>query len=603
MFGLLGIVSLRDRPLPHEAETAFDGIFRRFEGHPACRVAAQRDQQLVLAVSSPAASDDSFIQRMPDGSVVGLSGRLACDLEQSGNPASFLLDCFRGDQDLDLLHLNGSFAAFCYDSLHGKCTLMTDRLASTPVLYHAGPDLLVFAPDLSSLAGCGLVRKKVDWRGLAGVLSSGNPHDNHTFMRDVRFLRGGEYLQIAGDGKADVGRYWDYHVEPEEDQGEEEYRTRLHQLILECVDRGLQRSANPALLLSGGFDSKVLLGACLELGKTVTVASYTHRDIRGTDFDCARRLAKATGMPFLPLRYERSEFVEGVETSTPFYSGMRPSINEYGAAEGLRGHTDLALFGDEAFGWKDGVIQSHSNALNLVHIYDLQDHAVLAEVLTPEAFARLEEADRAAKEELLSRTELAPSHDAKDYFYVTERVVRNLLPARVYMRQHGAVWFPWLDAAMLDFMRRLPTKYRVEKRLFRSTARQAFAHVFQHPNSTLSGQLSVLKSARATCLKHPEKVFLRKASPEYPVDRIFRPDAIAARAQAVTQWHAKRALYDRLASPQGPLSAFAHRCLAHALRRSASIAGRRPSLMLPNLLERVIRIRYHVGEVLGLDLD
>lgn len=56
-----------------------------------------------------------------------------------------------------------------------------------------------------------------------------------------------------------------------------------------------------AICTSAGIDSSALVVSALDLGKSVTVVSFSLEDRRSTDFQGARRLAHEFKLPFLPV--------------------------------------------------------------------------------------------------------------------------------------------------------------------------------------------------------------------------------------------------------------------------------------------------------------
>lgn len=71
-------------------------------------------------------------------------------------------------------------------------------------------------------------------------------------------------------------------------------------------------------------------------------------------------------------------------------------------------------------------------------------------------------------------------HDLKDYLYLDQRLCHMLLPWREFHSgRHIQVANPLIDNDILDFMKTVPTKYRLDKRLFRETITSAYTDLFK----------------------------------------------------------------------------------------------------------------------------
>lgn len=378
--------------------------------------------------------------------------------------------------------LNGSYSFAALHESSGTAYVAVDRMATKPIYYKCTTNGFEFSSDLQSFKGGTLNRS-----ALASVLGTGYVNDEDTWVEGVKYLRGGHYLYVDQKGSR-VHQYW-IHRARREDMSEEEARPRLRELLLQAVERRT-RGTGVGLLLSGGYDSRAILGACMELGRTVTLLTYGANLHPGDDPSTAGRLAAISGMPFQVLNYDQLTINEAVRRTTNPFAAMRYPIQEVTGLESMPDNIRTVLMGDEVFGWGMYPMQHKREALYSLRINALQNIPAWKELIAPEAYGTLCEHNRQTQERLIDRGE--PWHGPADQRYhliVTEALPRNLMMGRLFMSQLAEVANPWLDSNIMDFMLRVPIQMLSKKRLFVRTAEQMSPALFrvEAGNSRLSG--------------------------------------------------------------------------------------------------------------------
>ena len=113
-------------------------------------------------------------------------------------------------------HLRGDFAIAVWDAAQRRGVLARDRAGVKPLYYAVADDLLVFASDLKSLLGSGLLEPRVDPESVYLFLTFGYVPGPRTLLQGVSKVLPGERLTI-GDGVVANGAYWE-HPKPSEPQ-------------------------------------------------------------------------------------------------------------------------------------------------------------------------------------------------------------------------------------------------------------------------------------------------------------------------------------------------------------------------------------------------
>jgi hypothetical protein len=272
-------------------------------------------------------------------------------------------------------------------------------------------------------------------------------------------------------------------LSPQQERTDAEAQKELTALLVQAVDRRTQ-TGEIGLLLSGGADSRAILGCCMQLGRKVTCFSYATEERRGNDYDIARQVAKLAGYPFVSLKYSPADVQSSIEETASYFDGMRHPLQEVGALNQLRGQVSHLLLGDECFGWVDTVINNREQMFYTVGVNRFERFKSWKDTVREEIYKNLLEADAAALEVLEGKCDLPNLHDQKDYYYATERLPRNVLPGRQFINSFAEVMNPWLDKDVVCFNQSLTTRQRRGKALFLFTCRKAFSDLFGIPLST-----------------------------------------------------------------------------------------------------------------------
>jgi len=419
---------------------------------------------------------------------------------------AFLLEgTVESHNELEPAVLNGSFRIFIQQPRSRRIYIAVDRLASRPLLYRIEGARIRFASTLSAFPS----PHPLNTAAFAAMLSSGFLYGDDTWIDGVRWLPGGTMLLVE-DRSWRIERYWDYKLLPDEETDEPALRSRLAELLITAVERRTRRCPNLGLLLSGGYDSRAILGCCMRLGRKVTCLSWSAVERGGDDLSVARELSRRAGVSFRQLSYEPIEIREAITKTVAPFDGMRYPIQEANAFVSLRNVVTHILVGDEAFGWNATPISSEDESLYTVGIRRLRRQACWQKFLQPRLRDSLCAASDASLARLYTKTAHIPDlHDKKDYLYVTERLPRNVLPGRLFLDKYAEVLNPWLDNDIMDFVARLPRRHRLGKALFRATVRQTFPELFAVPMANT--RLSIERFLPTTPGARTEELFLWSA--------------------------------------------------------------------------------------------
>lgn len=230
--------------------------------------------------------------------------------------------------------LDGPFAALVIDLHRGSGAVVTDLFAWIPVFAAEVDGGLVMGTHVDAVAA--VARAEVDPVSAAELVAHLTITWPHTLYHGVEQVATGTERRFGPGGWADAGRvYW----RPEERcpyRTVDEAAEALRDALVRDVAAAVEGRASVGLLLSGGEDSRAVLGA---LPKGVSVTGFTYADEENREVRSARRVARAYGAGFVFGRREPDHYLRGMEP----VAALMGSQNEYTDAHGYGLHTRLGL--------------------------------------------------------------------------------------------------------------------------------------------------------------------------------------------------------------------------------------------------------------------
>ena len=490
MPGLFGVVrvSAQSAPPEHLSE-----IFGRMAG-----LLAHTEEDLIQRWSAP---DHLLIGRVGASHLHHVPWPAQAD---SGDlPRSFVAGVLhdgnvtaQGNRDappaLNPSTMRGFYCLAQYDPPR-RFLLAADRCASFPLYYAQVGGLLLFAPEVRALLALPALQPDLDLGAAATLVSCGHLLGDQTLVSTVRRLRGGEAL-VVEDGECDRRVYWRFA--PGSRSGGEsdlELEVELGRLVRASTRRHLGDPEKTAIFLSGGADSRGILGAALEAvggeGELLHTVSWGVSEGRpDSDVSIAGRIARATNVNhrFLPRstdeygrHFLRANALIGSASDVAAYHPL-----EYTFMEDLRSSGfERALRGDETFGW---LAPAHTiaEALKKVKLHRIGDDRHLRDFIRVEHYDELRTASEAVFANAAEEVSGSEPNDALDILYFTHRLQGYLNTASYYklcwLDQRNIL----LDDEILDFVELIPARLRADKLLYRRAMARAFPQLWQLPFAT-----------------------------------------------------------------------------------------------------------------------
>jgi asparagine synthase (glutamine-hydrolysing) len=173
-------------------------------------------------------------------------------------------------------HLSGMFAFCLYDTLKKKVYIVRDFYGIRPLFYMKRNDTFYFASEIKAFLELPFFKGTLDYEAIYHFLSLAYIPGEHTPFKEIRELDGGHLIEIdLLTHSLKEKEYYTLSYPVNYDMSEKDASKRVHDLLLDSVERNLISDAPLGLTLSGGLDTSTILALTKELGKSTTLHTYS----------------------------------------------------------------------------------------------------------------------------------------------------------------------------------------------------------------------------------------------------------------------------------------------------------------------------------------
>ncbi len=397
---------------------------------------------------------------------------------------SALLNAFEHDRQQVLPRLNGVFALTYVDTTNGGVTVANDRYGFMPIYYYHDQHRFVFASETKAILRV-IDQRDMDWEACADFFYAGSMIGSKTLFKGIHALEPGETLDYR-DQQLHKSKYYDFRKTPVM-RPEDVSTTRLAALFTEAVRRRIDQNKPNTVLLSGGFDSRLILGTLHTLQVKPKIVTLEHANEKGgADGQYAAQIAQELGLE-CDFRPSRKDFLSSGSSLEVFYilDGMIPTwrlfIGEvYQELDvGLGAVWEGVGLGSALGGSHQGSADPQENLAKMLGERKMY-RWLLRTILTPRLFRRMDKHFmRRITDELAA---IPPSENQFLHFVLSNRIRRRIAtnPYQLYASKVEPIT-PGMDLHFMDYVLGIPLHLRRKHKLYIDLLKKEFAFLTQVP--------------------------------------------------------------------------------------------------------------------------
>ncbi|MFW6116423.1 MAG: asparagine synthetase B family protein [bacterium] len=459
---------------------------------------------------------------------------------------------FRDDSDLELalrlyeekgarfIHdLEGAFVLAIWNRPRRQLLVANDRFGLYPLYYAHYDGKLVFAPEMKGILCDSGFHKELDMTALAEYMRFQFLLGDKTFFEGLKLLPNASLLRhSAQTNRMTLQPYWDFSEIRErpdtltfEDAVEETSR-----LLRGAVNRSTAGDYRLGVYLSGGMDSRVVLGLIDKSEFPITTVTYGQQDCR--DVVYAREIAAKVGTEHHYFEFPNGKWVEEfADLHLELTEGFHSWIHAHGISvlQRVRSLIDVDLTGfgggQTAIDWEDpALLHAEDDIAFTSRLFSL-----LSQETTWPSLRNVEEkflfAARISSQmrglafdsfrRELARYDHLPYQQRAAYFALCNPDRRLFQYYTVFKRSYLEQRLPFYDYRYLEFVYALPPEMLFDRRLRRATILRTMRPLARIPYDKdnlpiTDGRVSYMSAKLIQKGKSFANHYIAPVFPEYP---------------------------------------------------------------------------------------
>lgn len=188
-------------------------------------------------------------------------------------------------------HLNGTFNIIIYDKKQNKVLLANDKYGLRQLFCYYNKNYVLFSTQIFPLLVDRNIDRELDLDSMSEFFEFGSQLGNKTLLKNIKILSGANTIRYE-NSQFIFNQYWNFHYERLYDTNK--LLKKVNTVFDSVIDTNINNVVTPkniGLLLSGGLDSRLVLGAVTKQVKTFTFGSDNCNEMK-----ISKKVAKKTGV-------------------------------------------------------------------------------------------------------------------------------------------------------------------------------------------------------------------------------------------------------------------------------------------------------------------
>lgn len=422
---------------------------------------------------------------------------------KTDNDAELLMYLYK-EHGLDFVQgINGSFNLVIWDNREQKLIIANDRYGSRPFYYHRDSNRarFTFASEIKALLEDRHLKREINLEAITEFFTFRHILGDKTPFVNINYLPAATTL-VYQKGQITIRTYWTPPlIQQAIDRPVQDYVEESVYLLRQAVDRCMSRSHTVGFLLSGGVDSRLLVG--LVDSRHLPFHTFTRGTPGCDDARLAQMIADQIGSIHHFMEIPPDYLIHRAQRGVWLTDGLMTSVDFYALStvEHLRPHVDAVCYGlvsagieglglsQDLYGLDDTHLADTIYARRASYIPDRMQSSLFAERF----YQKVKGLAHRNLYHILTDIPLDRSELKAQYYFLRHYSPRAGMHGPVITRSQVETRFPMADADFMDFIYTVPAELRIGRKLQVKVLTQACPELAEIP-----WQFSGLQAASST---------------------------------------------------------------------------------------------------------
>ena len=393
-----------------------------------------------------------------------------------GNDPEFCLYAYEEYGTEFTKKLNGSFNIVICDFKKNEIVIINDRYGLRPFYYTINNGKLLFASEIKAILQDETFKKELNDETIADFFAFGEIFGNKTFFKGIEVMPPASIFTYDGKNIS-IEQYWDINYEPDYNKSEDEFVDELVKSFKKAVEIRMKDNLRYGVTLSGGLDSRVVLGA-IDKERRKDIVTITFGTPGCDEANIAEVVSKVANTKHIFIPIDPDEVLTPYPEKVVYFTeGVFPIhiSHQVYAAEKFRPYVDVLLIGLAGELLHGGYIKKQlfqvkndAELLGILNRRRVFSDSIMSKLFTDDYHDKIKDMPFRSVKSSLNETAGNPANKY-DYFMLRNRQRRFLFCGGNAITRHTAAENipPIYDNNFFDIILKIPPELRFQHRIYR----------------------------------------------------------------------------------------------------------------------------------------
>jgi asparagine synthase (glutamine-hydrolysing) len=491
------------------------------------------------------------------------------DLEKKQPDEEYILSLYEEKGENFVKDLSGVFVCAVWDKKRKRLHIVNDRLGLYPLYYACCAGRFLFAPEMKGILCDSEFLRRLDITAMAQYMRFQHLLGTRTFFEDIHLLPQAVILTYdMNTASFTLKHYWSLdEIDYRSDISVEEAADEGGRLLSNAVNRLSEDDYRPGVYLSGGMDSRTILGMI----EHRPLLAFTYGVKNSWDVYYAERIARAQGCDHYWFDLPNGKWVE---EHADFHLELTEGLSNWIHSQGINTLPQVRQLIDVVLaGWEGAWIMGEWEFRDPLLLFSVDDNALVSRLFyvfnqkyTWPSITEAEErmlytgpvmnqvqglAFNSFLEEISPFLKHQKDLRAVNFFFVNH-AMRLTMNLNTVIRSHVEVRFPFFDYEVIDFFSSLPWHIRGSRDLHRAILRRRTPRLSRIPYANdgfLPTDRRIMRNMHSLYVKAKRR-FNRHLFPLFPERKTLYADIEDYLRTDLKDW-AEKILFDKRTHDRG----------------------------------------------------